>query len=101
MSEYNLKTPLTAMGLKSLIEEPGDLSAIIGPKSITLSEAIHKAVFKVTETGAEAAAATGFVSVPHIWVPPVEFKVDRPFLFLIRDKQTGLILFLGQVNSIR
>ena len=89
------------MGLVSLIEGPANLTDIIGNRSIKLSEAIHKAVIKVGEDGVEAAAAVGIIGVPHIWIPPVEFKVDRPFLFLIKDNQSGLIYFLGQVNSIQ
>lgn len=88
------------MGLLSLIEGPANLSRMIADRPLKLSEAIHKAVVKVNEEGVEAAAAVGLIGIPHIWIPPVEFKVDRPFLFLIRDNKSGLVLFLGQVNSI-
>ncbi len=56
---------------------------------------------KVDEEGTEAAAATAFLAagakVPVEEKPPVEFKADHPFLYLIRDLKTDTILFLGHV----
>ncbi|XP_054166890.1 uncharacterized protein LOC128964328 [Oppia nitens] len=99
-TEYNLQNPLKQLGLSTVFESNADLSGITGSRNVHVSQAIHKAVFKVTETGAEASAAVGLVGVPHIWIPPVEVKVDKPFIFIIRDINTGLILFLGQVLDI-
>jgi serpin B len=60
---------------------------------------VHKAFVAVDEAGTEAAAATavivGTTSVPA--EPPVEVTIDRPFIFLIRDIETGAILFVGRV----
>ena len=68
---------------------------------LKVSEAVHKAVIKVKESGVEAAAATGIVTVVKIQpINLVHVVVDRPFLFLIRDTQSGLVLFLGQVCDI-
>ena len=97
MLEYNLKTPLSDLGLSSLFTSRSDLSGITGSKNLKVSQAIHKAVLKVRESGVEASAAVGMVGVPHIWIPPVTVTVDRPFLFLIQDTQSGLMLFMGQV----
>lgn len=55
----------------------------------------HEAVVKVNEEGTEAAAATG-VAIPAS-MPQFELKADRPFLFFVRDRQTGAILFMGRV----
>jgi len=59
---------------------------------------IHKAFVSVDEAGTEAAAATAVVMV-ELAMPeePVEVTVDRPFIFLIRDIETGAILFVGRV----
>jgi len=59
---------------------------------------MHKAFVAVDEAGTEAAAATavivGLTAVPE---PTVEVTVDRPFIFLIRDIETGAVLFVGRV----
>ena len=87
--------------MNSLFDGRADLSLITGAKNLILSQAIHKATLNVGEKGAEASAAVGMVGVPHIWIPPVEVSVDRPFLFLIQDRESGLILFTGQVYDIQ
>ena len=66
---------------------------------LLISEMAHKAVVSVDETGTEAAAAaTGVVAITEA-VPeePIEVTIDRPFIFLIRDRDTGSVLFLGRV----
>jgi serpin B len=66
---------------------------------LALGAVFHKAFVKVDEEGTEAAAATA-VSVPVGSARPKPtpvFRADHPFLFLIRDSESGLILFLGRV----
>jgi serpin B len=59
---------------------------------------VHKAFVSVDEAGTEAAAATAVV-MKKMAMPeePVEVTVDRPFVFLIRDVETGAVLFVGRV----
>jgi serpin B len=59
---------------------------------------IHKAFVSVDEAGTEAAAATAVI-MKETAMPgqPVEVTIDRPFIFLIRDIETGAILFVGRV----
>ena len=64
---------------------------------LVVSAAIHKAFVSVDEEGTEAAAATGMVVTLESL--PASVTVDRPFIFLIRDKPTGTVLFLGRVES--
>ncbi|CAG2110922.1 unnamed protein product, partial [Medioppia subpectinata] len=99
-TSYDLKHPLRQLGLNTAFESSADLSGITGDRNVRVSEAIHKAVFKVTEVGAEASAAVGIVGVPHIWIPPLEVKINRPFVFIIRDNNTGIVLFVGQVFDV-
>jgi serpin B len=68
-------------------------------RELFISDVFHKAFVKVDENGTEAAAATAVVVGLTAFNPvePIEVKVDRPFLFLIRDIKTGSILFLGRV----
>jgi serpin B len=58
---------------------------------------------RVDEKGTEAAAATAVVGVRALSVGPtlrhVSFRADRPFLFLLRDVRSGLVLFLGRVDN--
>ena len=54
----------------------------------------HKAFVKVDEEGTEAAAVT---SVGMTDSAPPMFQVDRPFVFMIREKLSGTILFMGKV----
>jgi serpin B len=65
-----------------------------------ISAAIHKAYIDVDEEGTEAAAATGIEmrssAVARVQ-PPIVFRADHPFLFLIRDNKSGGVLFIGRV----
>ena len=65
-----------------------------------VSDVLQKAVIEVDETGSEAAAATmAIVRQRRSLKKPGVFRADRPFLFLLRDLQTGLLLFQGRVTN--
>ncbi len=71
-----------------------------GAERLLISEAIHKAFIAVDEQGTEAAAATAVIMRTlsgFIVEQPVKMRVDRPFLYAIYDKASGVILFLGRV----
>ncbi len=93
-----LKQALTALGLGVAFTDAADFSRL-SPQGVALDEVVHQAFVKVNEAGTEAAAATAVIakttSLPAVY--PV--KVDRPFLFLIRDHATGAVVFLGRVTS--
>jgi serpin B len=72
------------------------------PPPLYISDAFHKAFIEVNEKGTEAAAATAVVmgegaGAPS--APPARFNADHPFLFLLRDRNTGALLFLGRVTD--
>jgi serpin B len=98
-SKLDLNAVLEAMGMP-LAFDPlrADFSGITPVDDLYISGVIHQANIDVDEEGTEAAAATGVVmgttSVPP---PPIPMTVDRPFLFALRDLETGAILFLGRV----
>jgi serpin B len=75
------------------ITDVGDIGGI-GP-GLFVSNVQHEAVVKVNEEGTEAAAATG-IAVDES-APARELRADRPFLFFVRDRLTGAILFMGRV----
>jgi len=69
-----------------------------GNNDLFIDEVIHKAFVSVDEAGTEAAATT-VVIMKLMAMPeePISVTVDRPFVFLIRDIETGAIMFIGQV----
>jgi serpin B len=69
-----------------------------GSPELFISEVVHKAFVSVDEEGTEAAAATAVV-IAETAMPeePLAVDVDRPFIFLIRDIETGTILFAGRI----
>lgn len=87
---------LRAMGLKDLFDESTcDLSGISGNHDLYVSQVFHKAFLEVNEKGSEAAAATGAVMMARSM--PMPFTANRPFIFYIRDVQSGLVLFAGRL----
>jgi serpin B len=97
-SEFSLKDTLAGMGMPVAFTDDADLSGMTGNPELFISDVIHKAFVAVDEAGTEAAAATAVImdltAVPE---PPMEVSIDRPFVFLIRDIETGAILFVGRV----
>jgi serpin B len=92
----NLKEALQAMGMTDAFDDTkADFSAMDGTRELYIAKVIHKAFVAVDEKGTEAAAATAVV-MRERGMPP-SFVADRPFVFLIRDRKTGSILFLGRV----
>lgn len=94
-----LSEPLKALGIRRAFTNSADFGGIDGRRDLAISKVIHQVVVDVDEAGTEAAAATA-VLMPRsaaISDPPVVFRADHPFLYLIRDVKTGAILFLGRV----
>ena len=66
-------------------------------KNLFVSAVVQKAFIEVNEDGAEAAAATAGIMMMRAMPMNPEYYCDRPFMFLIRDNLTGMILFSGHV----
>lgn len=98
---YRLKTPLNEMGMKLPFSSQGDFSGITKSEGLTIQEVIHKTFVAVDEKGTEAAAATGVIMPPGMPMPsplpPKLFRADHPFVFLIKHRNTGAILFTARV----
>ena len=100
-AQFELNKVLADMGMPSAFRlGEADFSGMTTKEELFISNVIHKAWVRVDEKGTEAAAATAVV------VPASEdtrelltFRADHPFLFLIRDRKTGSILFLGRVAN--
>jgi serpin B len=104
-SEFSLKDTLQALGMALAFDEvKADFSRMSHNKDgLYISAVVHKAFVDVNEEGTEAAAATGVAMramAAHIQPEePPTFRADHPFLFLIRENQTGSILFMGRVTN--
>ena len=101
-SEHDLKPILEPMGMGAAFDPARADFSGIAPQ-LYIGTAIQKANVTVDEAGTEAAAATfavmleGCIGPMENVPPPRPFVADRPFLFIIRETRTGLILFLGRV----
>jgi serpin B len=101
-SGFRLADALATMGMPVAFSEDADFSGMTGKRDLFLADVIHKAFVSLDEEGTEAAAATAAVMVP-IMAPretPLELRVDRPFIFVIRDIKTGAVLFVGRVVDL-
>ena len=98
-TKYNLKPPLQSLGLHDAFDKSNANFQGITDEKVYLDSAAHKAFVNVNEEGTEAAAITALVARATSGPPePVdEFVADHPFMFVIQEKETGEILFLGRV----
>ncbi len=98
----DLGETLRAMGMTDAFDpEKADFTGITAEKPLFIGAVLHKAFVALDEKGTEAAAATVVMmekgEAPGGDATPVPFVVDHPFLFLIRHRATGAILFMGRV----
>lgn len=100
-STFELSEPIEALGMTDAFnEETANFDEISDDEiSLSIDEAYHETYIAVDEDGTEAAAATA-TTIDLESEPDFEFVANRPFLFVIRDRPTGTILFYGRaVNS--
>jgi serpin B len=104
-SSFSLGRTLAQMGMPVAFSDTADFSGMNNDRAgLMISDIFHKAFVTVDEAGTEAAAATAVLlggGNPVTPPPFVEFKADRPFIFLIRDNATGALLFVGRVMNPR
>jgi serpin B len=97
--EYSLIKVLKALGMQLAFNcQEADFSNIAEGMELCITEVKHKTYVKVNEEGTEAAAVTS-VGVGTTALPPEEIymTINRPFLFVIRDIQSGSMLFMGKI----
>jgi serpin B len=101
--QFELSSALSAMGMAQAFGSSADFSGMTGKPDFSISAAIHKAYIDVNEKGTEAAAATSIVMRSTAMrqefpaPPPIVFRADHPFLFILLDTRSGSMLFLGRV----
>lgn len=93
----SLRNTLAALGMPAAFAaDQADFSGMDGVRDLFITDVVEKATITVSEKGTEAAAASGVIAERASAVDQI-LAVDRPFLFLIRDRPTGALLFLGRV----
>ena len=107
-TKYFMAQDLKDMGMPTAFT-PGidfggeaDFSGMTGNKRLNIDQVIHQAFVEVNEEGTEAAAATAVMMTMSAAVMPGQIKIfnaDHPFIFIIQDRDTGNILFLGRVSD--
>jgi len=104
-TEYSMANDLQQMGMSAAFNPTmADFTGMTTKEELFISQVVHKTFVEVTEEGTEAAAATA-VSMMASSAGPGEpeeikvFKADHPFIFIIQQKDSGNILFMGKVNN--
>jgi len=92
---------LKNLGMEDMFNQgAADFSGIDGSRNLYVGFVQQEVFIEVNEEGSEAAAATGMgMMMRSMPLPPEEFTVDHPFIFYIRDKLTGMLLFQGRISD--
>ncbi len=100
-SQLGLGDILAALGMPTAFDaDTADFSGMTAADRLYIGAVIHQANIDVDEKGTEAAAATAvMMAASGALAPPVELTVDRPFIYALRDMETGAILFLGRITE--
>ncbi|XP_003800776.1 serpin E3 [Otolemur garnettii] len=97
-NQFNLKSILNSWGITDLFDPlKANLKRISGQDGFYVSEAIHNAKIEVSEEGTKASAATALLLLKRSRIPI--FKADRPFIFLLREPNTGFVFSIGRVSN--
>jgi serpin B len=100
-TKYYMEKDLQEMGMKDAFSGNADFSGMTGVKDLFISHVIHQAYVEVNEEGTQAAAATAVI-MDKLAAPQEQihtFKADHPFVFIIQQKSSGNILFMGRVSD--
>jgi serpin B len=99
-SAFGVKQALQTLGMVDAFAVGADFSGMDGAQDLLIQDVVHQAFVAVDEAGTEAAAATAVI-VGRLSLPErATFTADHPFLFVIRDKPTGAVLFVGRVVEV-
>ncbi len=98
--ETSLNATLQRLGMRDAFTPSADFSGM-SKEPLMISEVKQKTFIEVNEEGSEAAAVTSVAVMRTSLAPePLEFRVDRPFVFLIRERTSGTVLFMGLVRNL-
>lgn len=99
--KMELNDPLMDIGMENPFSDAAEFTGFFKEsKPLKIGEVIHQAVIEVNEEGTEAAAATSVgIEVTSIGNNPPTIRIDRPFVYFIREKHTEAILFAGKMMN--
>ena len=100
--DFKLDIALKKMGMPFAFDGNADFSGMDGRKDLYIYHVLHQAYINVNESGTEAAAATAVIINDlsyHFPSSQVEFNANHPFIYLIKDNNTGSILFMGKIMN--
>jgi serpin B len=99
-SEFGLKDALETLGMTEAFSMAADFSGMTGNHDLFIKDVVHKAFISVDEAGTEAAAASAVImDLKGMPGQPVEVTLNRPFIYIIRDIETGTVLFIGRLMN--
>ena len=97
--KQKLNDVLSALGMTVAFTELADFSGMRATGGLMISEVQHKTFVEVNEEGTEAAAVTEVGMVDTALPDVFAMEVDRPFVFAIRERHSGTILFIGKIGD--
>ena len=97
-SSADLLHALDALGLHPARASPGALAGL-SPTPMSIAQVLQRTEIRVDEAGTEAAAATAVMTTRAVATDFVKMTVDKPFMFALRDAQSGLVLLTGYVDN--
>ena len=101
-TQAGLADALKTLGMKTAFDATqADFSGMTTQEPLHIDDVIHEAYVAVDEEGTEAAAATAVIMRAGAAMPQqlIDLTIDRPFIFALRDLDTGELLFLGRVTD--
>jgi len=97
-SDFDLNKTLSNLGMKEAFTGLADFSGITESEKLYISKVIHKANISVDEEGTEAAAATAvMMRKTSILLDETTMKINKPFIFILRNTKTNCIYFMGKI----
>ncbi|KAG9272880.1 neuroserpin [Astyanax mexicanus] len=101
--KIDLRDTLQQLGIKNIFTKDADLSAMTAEREdgsdLFIGKAVQKSYLEVTEEGAEGAAGSGMIALTRTLVLYPQVMADHPFFFVIRNRRTGSLLFMGRVMN--
>lgn len=96
----SLNDDLKALGMSAMFTDEADLTRINRNGNLVVSEVLHKSFVEVNEEGTEAAAVTSVeIKLTSVGPEIPMFMANKPFVFIIREKDTNSLLFMGVMNE--